>query len=204
MKVNSDRKRIIGFTVILSPEPFNLIKKHPHFLSWLHIKYGKVWVMPTNLSSSNQVKIGWLLKSHPAYTKYLKTTEDLLARIQKKGVELELSPHSISHQNANEKVMRTNTLKVVTTEEDSQDALDGLIEALTEPQEDFLASLTFNFKLTPFRNNTIERDGITELIARQNTFLHNIVDISVVDCGNGDDLFHDDNKPEGEKDTIRE
>ena len=64
--------------------------------------------------------------------------------------------------------------------------------------------MTVDFKLITFRDNAIGRDGITELIAWQNNFLHNTVAISVGDSGNGDDHFHDNNKSEGKKGTIRE
>ena len=94
--------------------------------------------------------------------------------------------------------------KVVTTEKDNQDGFNRLVEALTESHEIFLSSLPIYFILISFSNNAIRRDGITELIAQQSTFLHNTVAISVVDSGNGDGPFHSYTKPEGKKGTILE
>ena len=117
MKMKSDRRRIVGFTRISSPVKFTQIKKHSQFFHWLQTN--KVWVRPTTLSSSRQVKIGWLLHSYPTYTNYAKVTKDLLDRIGMEGLEMELSSHNISHKNANDETMRTNAPEVVTTENDS-------------------------------------------------------------------------------------
>ena len=85
--------------------------------------------------------------------------------------------------------MRTNALKVVTTETDSQDVLDGLITALTKTPRDFQSSPTVDFKLIPFQDNAIGRDGITELIERQNNYLHKTWAISVIDGGDNNSKF---------------
>lgn len=114
--------------------------------------------------------------------------EDLLARM-KKVIELELSPHSISHRNADDEIMRTNVSKVFTTKKYGQDILYCIIKALTKTTDKFLSPPTVNFKLIPFRNYAIGRNGIAELIACQKTFLLNTDIISVVDGVNGDDIF---------------
>lgn len=79
---------------------------------------------------------------------------------------MELTPHTISDKNANDKIMRTNALKVVTTKADSQDVLEGFIAAPTKTPREFQLSLTVNFKLVPFQDDAIGRDRITELIER--------------------------------------
>ena len=81
-------------------------------------------------------------------------------------------------------MIRTHALKVATTEEDSEAVLNGLIECLTRTPTSFKYSTTADFKLIPFKNNAIGRDGIKELITQQNNFLHNSVATSVVDGGN--------------------
>ena len=73
---------------------------------------------------------------------------------------------------------------MVTTEEDAEAVLNGLIECLTRTPTAFKYSTTVDFKLIPFQNHAIGRDGITELITRQNNFLHNSMATSVVDGGN--------------------
>ena len=79
--------------------------------------------------------------------------------------------------------MRMNALKVVTVEKDSEAVLNDLIEALTRTPTTFCHSNTVDFKLIPFQNNAIKRDGIIELITRHNNSLHNSMAISVVDGG---------------------
>ena len=96
---------------------------------------------------------------------------------------MELSPHSLTHRATDDEIMRTHALKVVTTEKGSEAFLNGLIECLTCTPIAFKYSTTVDFKLIPFKNNAIGRDGITELITRQNNFLHNSMATSVVDGG---------------------
>ena len=59
MKTLHDKRRIIGFTRILSNEQFSKTKNHLRFRDWL--VRNKVWVRPTTLSSSKHVNVGWLL-----------------------------------------------------------------------------------------------------------------------------------------------
>ena len=105
-------------------------------------------------------------------------------------MELELSPHSISHTSSSGEVIRTRALKVVTTTTQSETILEGLITALTgDPSTEFANSTTSEFKLIPFQNTAISRGGIEELVGRQNYFLHQTSATSVVDMGNGDGNF---------------
>ena len=98
---------------------------------------------------------------------------------------MELAPHTISHKNGDDEIMRNNALNVVTTEADSQDVLEGLIFALTKTPKESQTSSTVDFKLIPFQDNTIGKDGITELTERQNHFLHKTWEISVIDGAGG-------------------
>ena len=117
MKTQSDRQMIIGYTQILTTEPFRKIKRINKLFDWLQTN--KVWVKPTILSSCNHVKIGWILRSHPSYSNYARATLNLKQRIGIEGAELELSPHSISHTTANGQIWKTRALKAVTTAEQS-------------------------------------------------------------------------------------
>ena len=67
--------------------------------------------------------------------------------------------------------------------------LNSLIEALTETPVEYAASTTAEFKLIPLQNTAINRDGTEELVVRQNSFLHVTTVTSVVNAGNGDELF---------------
>ena len=161
MKTLHDKKRIIGFTRILSSDKFYKTKNQPNFRAWL--AQNMVWVRPTTLSSSKHVKIGWLLRSHPTYTHFKTATEELIARIgANPPVALELSPHSLTHRAADNQVIRTQALKVVTVEEDAEAVLDGLIESLTRTPPEFKYSTTVDFKLIPFKNNTISGGGLAQ------------------------------------------
>ena len=141
-------------------------------------------MQPTTLSLSSHVKIGWLLRSHPTYTHQKTATASLIERIgATPPVELELSPHSLTHRGENNEVVRTHALKVVTVPDDAEAVLDGLIESLTRTPNEFKYSTTVDFKLIPFQNNAISRDGLAELFTWQNNFLHNTMATSVVDGG---------------------
>ena len=59
--------------------------------------------------------------------------------------------------------------------------LDGLIEASIVTPKDFQVSRASDFKLAPFQNHVIGRDGLTELLTCLHEFLHNTVVILVVD-----------------------
>ena len=146
---------------------------------------------PTSLSSRKHVKIGWILRSHPQYTNFRAATRDLIARIWDE-VEIEHSPHTISHGTSKNTTITTKALKVVTNDADSGRVLDGLIEALTTTPGEFAASTTAAFKLIPFRNHAITKDGMTELMTRQNDFLHHTAAISVVNGGYCDQRFEED------------
>ena len=122
---------------------------------------------------------------------------DLMERIEVEGAELELSPHTISQTTARGDVIHTQALKVATAEEQSKTMLNGLIEALTETLTEFATSTTAEFKLVTFQNAAINRDGIEELVVRQNSFLHVTTAESVINGGNGDEQF--ESKTEGEE-----
>ena len=111
-------------------------------------------------------------------------TEDLIQRIgASPPVELELTPHTITHKTRDNKTIRTHALKVVTVENDAEAVLNGLIKSLTRTPNTFRYSTTVDFKLVPFQNNAIGTEGITKLITQQNNYLHNTVATSVIDGG---------------------
>ena len=99
------------------------------------------------------------------------------------------------------KHIRTHVLKVDPTDEDSTNVLDRRIKALTSNPVEYWASNTADYKLIPFQNNAIGRDGLTKLIARQNEFLHNTTVISVVHERYCDARFEDDVEIIAEMDT---
>ena len=101
---------MIGYSRILTSDPFWKLKRNTTLFDWLQTN--KVWVKPTILSSSRHVKIGWLLCSHLSYTNYTRAMKDLLQRIGADGAELELSPHSLSHTMSEGEDLRTRALKV--------------------------------------------------------------------------------------------
>ena len=115
---------------------------------------------------------------------------DLLQQIGAKGAELELSSHSLSYTMADGEVLQTRALKVVTTAEYSEWVLESLITALTgDVSDEWANSTTAEFKLIPFQNTAISRNGMAELIEHQNTFIHGTIANSVVNMGTGDENF---------------
>ena len=90
---------------------------------------------------------------------------DLIRRIEADlPLEIELSPHSLTHVGAGNEIIRTHTLKAVTTEEDSKAVLNRLIESLTCTPTNFKYSTAMDYKLVPFLYNTIGKDMITKII----------------------------------------
>ena len=68
----------------------------------------------------------------------------------------------------------------MTTERDSDAILDDLSETLAEKLTELYYSTTVDFHLIPFNNNTIEYDGLTELITHHCNVLHSNTVTSVV------------------------
>jgi len=155
-------------------------KQHPRFREWLATN--QVWVRLTTLLLSNHVKMGWLLRSHPNYTNFNKATTDLGRRIGV-AVEIEILPHTISHRFSDQRSIKTSALKVVITSKDSEAALNRLIRALKVNPSEFKNLTMRDFKLIPFQDNVIGREGLTELTTRQNGVLHSTVEILLVDGG---------------------
>ena len=69
------------------------------------------------------------------------------------------------------------------TEKDAEAVLNSLIEALTSTPQEYTYSTTVDFKLIPFQRNVIKGGKFTQLITRQNNFLHISMATSVVDGG---------------------
>ena len=195
MKMQGDKNRMIGYSQILTSDPFWKIKRNNKLFKWLQMN--KVWVKPTILLSSKHVTNGWLLCSHPSYTNYARVTTYLLQRIGVNGADPELSPYSLLCTTADKQVLQTRVLKVVTTKkniktilEHIETIMDGLVAALTgDVPDEFSDSRTAAFKVTPFQNMTINRAGIAKSIERQSNFLHHKTTTSVVDMGTGNKLF---------------
>lgn len=84
--------------------------------------------------------------------------------------------------------------------------LDDLIMTLTGDAWPECANVSMTeFKLIPFQNTAISRNGIAELIERQTTFLHRTTATSVIDMGDGSELFATTSDGEEQSDgTIRD
>lgn len=81
--------------------------------------------------------------------------------------------------------------------------MDGLIGALTETPTQYANSTTVEFKPIPFQNTQISREGITELVLRQNDFLHATMATPVVYRGKCDDIFFSEEEDVTYEETIR-
>ena len=191
MKFKNNRRRIIGYSKIISPIPFYKIKKHQHFYNWLTTN--NVWVRTTSLSSNNHVKLGWILNAHPSFTHQKYAINELKKRMENLDIEIEISPHTISHTTSDNKQIRTNTLRIDSTADHSHKAMDLLIKALTNTPSEHSTSPTQAYKIIPFQNHGLSTDEITELIYRQNKFLHETSAISIINAGDGDAILDDGN-----------
>jgi len=79
-------------------------------------------------------------------------------------------PTCITRPATEDNIVQTRALKVVIVGEDTEAVLNGLIECLTRTPTEFNLLTTVDFKLNPFQDNAISRDGINEIVTRQITF----------------------------------
>ena len=118
--------------------------------------------------------------------------EEVSVVVKEKSRVRYISPHTIFHSTSKNQTISTRALTLVTMDQDSTAVFKWFIDALKETPLEFEASNTAGFKLIPFQNHAIGRDGLMELITRQNDFLHHTIVILVVNGGNLSQLFESD------------
>jgi len=113
----------------------------------------------------------WLTRIHPT-CKYFNTATTNLVKRSREADELEIFTLTISHCSSEQHYIKTSALRLVSAFKDIALVLDVLILALTVTPPNFRMSTTWYFKIIPFQDNVIGREGLTQLITRQNDFLH--------------------------------
>ena len=196
MRVLANSKKIIGYVKLESEKPFWRTKSEPRVFDWL--TKNKVYVRTTTLSQNRHSNIGWLLYSHPEYTNQRLATNDLRARMSTRKLEFEVVPHNITHITKDGVRIATRALKVRSNFDDKDRVMKELMDCLKKGWNDHRLNSVSNtglFKLVPFGNATFNKDQTTQLIKMQNSFLHDVHAISVINIKYIDGVFRN-------KDTL--
>ena len=182
-RVIARAKKVLGYVKIETAVPFRETKGDGKLWKWL--VDNKVFLRQTTLSSKRHSNLGWLLYSHPEYTNFVQAVEDLTSRMKTRELEFELLPHNIVHMNSQGIKMNTKALKVRANYDDREKVMRELMEAFKNTDYEALSvmSNTKRFKLIPFTNHLMSVDQVTELLVRQNVFLHQCHAISVINIG---------------------
>ena len=181
MQVLANRRKIKGFVKIQSTVPFSTIKRNDRLWAWL--TKNKVYVRTTQLNQSRHVNIGWLLNSHAEYSNHEMARADLQHRMDREENDFELVPHTSNHMTSEGTQMTTKSLKLRADYGYHQKIFMSVLNCLKKGRDDprlTEMSNTAEWKLIPFAQNTLSRDQMTELIKKQNQYLHQVHAISLI------------------------
>ena len=196
--IQANRQKIKGFVKIQSTTPFSAIKRNDRLWSWL--TKNKVFVRTTQLAQSRHVNIGWCLYSHAEYSNQELARADLQRRMGRECADFELVPHTSSHITSDGTKITTKSLKVRADHDSRQEIFRGLLECMklgTDNPKLTDMSNTGEWKLIPFAQNTISRDQMTDLIQKQNRYLHDVRAISFINLGSLEGSFYQETAREG-------
>ena len=192
MRVLTNSKKIIGYIKVETKIPFYCTKSDNRVFNWL--SKNKVFLRQTTLSQNRHANVGWLLYLHPEYTNQRLAVHDLRSRMTTRKLEFEVVPHNIVHTTRDNVKISTRALKVRTNFNDKDEVIKELMEALKKGPLDPKLVCTSNtgmFKFIPFGKATFNTNQMTQLIKKQNTFLHKTHAISVVNMRYLDGVFRD-------------
>ena len=196
--VQANRNKSKGFVKIQSATTFTIIKRNDRFWSWL--TKNKVFVRTTQLAQSRHVNIGWMLHSHAEYSNQALAVVDLQRRMGREESDFELVPHSSSHMTSEGTKIITKSLKLRADYNSSQVIFRSVLERLKMRRDDprlTAMSNTGDWKLIPFAQNTPSRDQMTEIIKKQNRYLHEMKAISFINLGSLEGSFRQDIMQDG-------
>ena len=117
---------------------------------------------------------------------------DLQRRMGRTQTDFELVPHTSSHVTSEGTKISTKSLKVRADYDSRQKICRSLLEWFKKGREDpnlTEMSNTGDWKLIPFAQNTLSRDQMTELIQKQNRYLHDVHAISFINIGSLEGSF---------------
>lgn len=200
--IQANRNKIRGFVKIQATTSFGVIKRNDRLWGWL--TKNKVYVRTTQLAQSRHVNIGWILSSHAEYSNQELACADLRHRMDRPENDFELVPHTINHLTSAGTKVTTKALKLRTEYDSRQVVFRKMLECLKLGRNDSRLtnmSNTGDWKLIPFAQNTISRDQMTELVKKQNRYLHEVTAISFINLGSLEGSFSSVNEEEPE---IRE
>ena len=107
--------------------------------------------------------------------------------------DFELVPHSSSHIANDGTKITTKSLKIRAGYNVRQEVFQGLLERMKLGKEDpklTEISNTEDWKLIHFAQNTLSRDQMMEPMKKQNRYLHSVREISFINLGFLEGLFH--------------
>jgi len=109
--------------------------------------------------------------------------------------DFELVPHSSSHMTSEGTKIITKSLKLRADYNSRQVIFRSVLERLKMGRDDprlTAMSNTGDWKLIPFAQNTLSRDQMTEIIIKQNRYLHEMKAISFINLGSLEGSFRQD------------
>ena len=139
------------------------------------------------------MNIRWCLYSHAEYSNQELARADLQRRMGRECADFELVHHTSSHITSNGTRITTKSLKVRAAYDSRQEFFRGLLECMklgTDDPKLTDMSNTGEWKLIPFAQNTISRDQMTDLIKKQNRYLHDVRAISFINLGSLEGSFY--------------
>ena len=146
------------------------------------------------------MNIGWLLISHVKYSNQVMARSDLQRRMVRDTIDFELVPHTLSHITSKGTEIAIKLLKVRADYDSRQVIFMSLLECLKKGSDNTSLtemSNTAEWKLIPFAQNTLSRDQATELIKKQNWYLHQAHAILFINIGSLDGSFQSGKRTEG-------
>ena len=146
------------------------------------------------------MNIGWMLHSHAEYSNQALAVADLKRRMGREESDFELVPHSSSHMTSEGTKIITKSLKLRADYNSRQVIFRSVLERLKLRRDDprlTAMSNTGYWKLIPFAQNTLSRDQMTEIMKKQNRYLHEMKAISFINLGSLEGSFRQDFMQDG-------
>ena len=134
---------------------------------WSQLTKNKLFVRTTQLAQSRHVNIRWILNSHTEYSNQELARVDLQRRMGRNMMDFELVTHTSSHTTSEEGGLAQSHSKLEHITMQGRTYFGFYWNALRRGGLILtVISNTANWKLTPFTQNTLSRDQITELIQK--------------------------------------
>ena len=196
--MQENRNKIKAFVKIQSTTSFAAIKRNDRLWSWL--TKNKVFVRTTQLAQSRHVNIRWMLHSHAEYSNQELAVADLQQRMGREEADFELVPRSSWYMTSAGTKMITKSLKLRAVYDSHQVIFCSVLERIKMGRDDprlTPMSNTGDWKLILFAQNTLSQDQMTEIMKKQNRYLHNMKAVSFINLGSLEGSFRQEIVQEG-------